>query len=143
MQCSNFICVDCFNKFFYTFTIFKILNTIPISIDKAFIIYSILELRATGLMDEWNKKFNPEPTECLMKYKEKANDKTRLSLRNLTSAFVLVVFGWVLSTIIFVAELVRRFLYSKNTFCSAKQSCFNIASILPSRRSNTPERNTE
>ena len=59
-----------------------------------------------GLLEEWTNKFNPVSRECSLKKKKKKNGNPQISLKNLTSAFILLIFGICFSFLIFVAELI-------------------------------------
>ena len=45
-----------------------------------------------GLLEEWTNKFNPVSRECSLKKKKKKNGNPQISLKNLTSAFILLIF---------------------------------------------------
>lgn len=64
---------------------------------------SLLILRENGLLYYWTNEFIPQPEECLNKYKEKP-DRPRLTLRNLYSAFIILLAGYFLSFVIFIFE---------------------------------------
>ena len=66
------------------------------------IIFSILRLHETGLLAEWEKWYVPSVSKC-MKVNER-NGNPRLSLKHLSSAFVLLVTGCLVSFVAFVAE---------------------------------------
>ena len=59
-------------------------------------------MREAGLIDEWNKKYNPDTRQCLDKNK-KRNVK-RLGLQNLSGAFVVLVAGSLVSLFVFMGE---------------------------------------
>jgi ionotropic glutamate receptor len=64
-------------------------------------------MHETGLLEEWTNKFNPVSIECSAALtKKKKNGKPQISLKNLTSAFILLIFGICLSILVFVAELI-------------------------------------
>ena len=58
----------------------------------------------TGLLDKWKNEFNPVSKECSLKKKKIRNPQ--ISLKNLTSAFILLISGICLSILIFVAGLI-------------------------------------
>jgi capsular polysaccharide biosynthesis protein len=72
-------------------------------------------MREAGLIDEWNKRFQPDARKCLLKSKNNRNSVKPLELRNLLGAFVVVAAGFLVSLIIFMAEkcLHRKFLHSE------------------------------
>ena len=64
-------------------------------------------MQQSGLLEEWLNKFNPESSECSLKKKKTKNGNPQISLKNLTSAFILLIistFGICLSILVFVAE---------------------------------------
>ena len=61
-------------------------------------------MHEAGLLQEWTNKINPVSRECSLK--KKKNGKPQISLKNLTSAFILLIFGICLSILVFVAELI-------------------------------------
>ncbi len=71
-------------------------------------------MQETGLLGKWlETTFNPKPTECLLKNKKNTGNH-RITLKNLTSAFTLLIFGISVSFIVFVIELICR-LYTFNS----------------------------
>ena len=69
-------------------------------------------MHENGLLEKWVATSNPEATECLLKNNIKKTGKPQISLKNLTSAFTLLIFGICISSIVFFVELiygVRRF----------------------------------
>lgn len=67
---------------------------------------SILRMQENGLLGKWVATFNPEAKECLSKNNFKKTEKPRISLKNLTSAFILLIFGICVSLIVFFLELI-------------------------------------
>ncbi len=63
-------------------------------------------MQQSGLLEEWTNKFNPVSIECSLKKTKKKNGNPQISLKNLTSAFILLIFGICLSILVFVAELI-------------------------------------
>ena len=64
-------------------------------------------MQQSGLLEEWLNKFNPKSSECSLKKKKTKNGNPQISLKNLTSAFILWIFGTCLSILVFVAELIN------------------------------------
>lgn len=71
-------------------------------------------MREAGLIDEWNKRFQPDARKCLLKSKNNHSLKP-LELRNLFGAFVVIAVGCIVSLIIFMGEqlLCRKFFQSE------------------------------
>ena len=69
--------------------------------------YRILHLHDTGLLDLWEKWYTPSNLKCL-----KLNQRRgipRLSLGHLSSAFVILVAGYLVSMFVFLAEKLIHF----------------------------------
>jgi hypothetical protein len=64
-------------------------------------------MQENGLFGKWVTAFHPEATECL-KNNIKKNGKPQISLKNLTSAFTLLIFGICVSLLVFLVELIYR-----------------------------------
>ena len=69
----------------------------------------ILEMRAIGLIDIWTQWYQPDVRQCLDeadKITKTAAQKEppRLSLKNLTGAFVVLLIGYVVSFLVFLVE---------------------------------------
>ena len=83
-----------------------VLNLLLMCIDRT------LELHQAGLISYWTKQFEPNARPCFNGNQNKKNDKgkkkplIRLSLVNLTGAFALLAFGWLLSLFVFLIEKV-------------------------------------
>ena len=77
--------------------------------------HSILELRQYGLIQHWEKNFAPQPNECATKYSEIPN-KPRISLKNLSGAFLLLIVGLSIATLVFIIETIVY--YHKKNFVS-------------------------
>jgi hypothetical protein len=85
----------------------------------------MLELMQTGIIDHWDLWFRPMPLQCLSNiknvYKPK-NSKTSkmknrppaLSLKNLTGAFIVLLFGFSLSFLAFLCEQILSILHRHN-----------------------------
>jgi ionotropic glutamate receptor len=74
-------------------------------------------MKETGLLEKWMKTFNPEATECLLKENFKKSGNSRISLQNLTSAFILLIFGFCVSFLVFLVELMIR-LFGCVSYCN-------------------------
>ena len=61
-------------------------------------------MHEAGLLDKWKNEFNPVSKECSLK--KTKNGKPQISLKNLTSVFILLISGICLSILVFVAELI-------------------------------------
>lgn len=66
-------------------------------------IYRIMRMRESGLLYYWTDLFIPPPTECLNSYREKP-DRPRLTMMNLTCAFIILAIGYPASLIAFILE---------------------------------------
>lgn len=77
----------------------------------------MLELMQTGIVDHWELWFRPMPLQCLPNfqsvYKPKNSNKMKmksqppaLSLKNLTGAFIILIFGFSVSLLAFLGELI-------------------------------------
>ncbi|XP_046632203.1 ionotropic receptor 93a-like [Daphnia pulicaria] len=66
----------------------------------------ILRMQETGILGKSIETFNPEVTKCSLKYNVKKSGKPRISLKNLTSAFTLLLFGICVSILTLVVELI-------------------------------------
>jgi ionotropic glutamate receptor len=64
-------------------------------------------MQETGLLGKWIETFNPETTECSLK-KKKTTGNPQITLKNLTSAFALLLFGICVSFLAFIVELIYR-----------------------------------
>lgn len=67
----------------------------------------MIELNAFGLIEYWMKFHAANPYQCLDSSTHRNNKQTsrpRLSLKNLTGAFAVLVFGYTISLIIFILE---------------------------------------
>jgi hypothetical protein len=87
---------------FYLYVTSQIINT------SCCYITSILRMQETGLLGKWVATFNPEAKECLSKNNIKKTGKPQISLKNLTSAFTLLIFGICVSLLVFLVELIYR-----------------------------------
>ena len=67
----------------------------------------ILRLRETGLVGEWEKRYVPSASKC-MKINERKGI-SRLSLKHLSSAFVILIGGCLISLAAFIVEKLARF----------------------------------
>ncbi len=65
-------------------------------------------MQEAGLLEKWMKTFNPEATECLLKKNFKKSGNSPISLQNLTSAFLFLIFGICVSFLVFLVELSIR-----------------------------------
>lgn len=87
-------------------------------IDEILVIIRILELRDFGLLDFWAKRFQPDLRQCfdeadkIMQPKKSTGRKdslSRLSIKNLTGAFVVLAVGYLFSFLVFLAEKIVSF----------------------------------
>jgi ionotropic glutamate receptor len=70
-------------------------------------------MQETGLLGKWIETFNPETAECSLKIKKKKTGNPQITLKNLTSAFALLLFGICVSFLAFIVELIYRLYQSK------------------------------
>jgi ionotropic glutamate receptor len=69
--------------------------------------YRIMELAQSGLMDYWDLKFHPSsPCTANTKSGYKKAETSKISLKNLTGAFVVLLIGFSLSLLAFLCELI-------------------------------------
>jgi hypothetical protein len=66
-----------------------------------------LELRQFGLIQHWEKQFLPQPNDCLTNYQD-IPKQPRISLKNLSGAFLILLVGLTAS---FFAFIVERIVY--------------------------------
>ena len=65
-------------------------------------------MQGAGLFEFWLKQYSDDPTYCLTKIQRQMKEKSgkrRLTLNNLSGAFLVLVIGYVLSIIAFIVEL--------------------------------------
>ena len=68
-----------------------------------------MELLQSGLMDHWDLWFYPIPRQCMAntrKGKKPDSKHSAISLKNLTSAFVILSIGFSLSLLAFLCEFI-------------------------------------
>nr|CAH0104494.1 unnamed protein product [Daphnia galeata] len=90
----------------------------------------ILQLHQTGIIDYWDLWFRPMPPQCDGKpvkiRKQKSppgNGKpSRLSLKNLTGAFVILIFGMSLSFLVFLCEKIISMMSKNRRISSSRKS---------------------
>lgn len=70
-------------------------------------------MKQFGLIERWGKQFLAQPDECLNNYQDKP-DKPRISLKNLSGAFLILLIGLATSSLIFVME--KIIYYHKKNF---------------------------
>ena len=63
-----------------------------------------MELHSFGLIEHWIKSNRVNPRHCLNAVTQKRSEHPSLLLTNLTGAFVILVFGYVLSFLVFCVE---------------------------------------
>ncbi|KAI9553612.1 hypothetical protein GHT06_021534 [Daphnia sinensis] len=77
--------------------------------------HGIMKMREAGLLDLWNKNFQPDTRKCLLNEKT-SKIKTRidkqLELGNLIGSFVVLAIGFFVSLMIFVSEVIIFYRYS-------------------------------
>ncbi|EFX82216.1 hypothetical protein DAPPUDRAFT_316861 [Daphnia pulex] len=70
----------------------------------------ILEMQQIGLIDHWDSWFRPMPPQCTGKpqieNKATGNKLTRLNMKNLTGAFIVLLVGLSLSLLAFLCEII-------------------------------------
>ena len=65
-------------------------------------------MEGAGLLEFWLKQYSDDPTYCLTKIQRQMKEKSgkrRLTLNNLSGAFLVLFIGYVLSIIAFILEL--------------------------------------
>ena len=85
-----------------------------IIVDHAF--YRILRLRETGLLDHWEKLYVPSASKC-MKINER-HRMPRLSIKHLSSAFIILIAGCFISLTAFITEIIVHGIVKKLTQCN-------------------------
>lgn len=73
--------------------------------------FRIMHMREAGLVNEWNKQYQPDARNCLVKDTKRRKVKS-LTLGNFTGAFVLLSVGYLTSVFVFVGE---RILFRPST----------------------------
>jgi hypothetical protein len=73
-------------------------------------------MQENGLLLKWKEIFNPKAAECLLKKYLKKKGKPQISVKNLTSVFILMIFGICVSLIVYFLELICH-VRSFNSFC--------------------------
>ena len=76
-------------------------------------LYRILEMQQFGLIQHWGKQFIPQPGECRNNY-QNVPEKPRISLKNLSGAFLILVVGLTLAFLAFIME--KIIYYHKQNF---------------------------
>ncbi len=67
--------------------------------------YRVIEMNQFGLIEHWIASYQAMPHQCLAQAAKKQRFETpRLSLKNLTGAFAVLVIGYVVSFLVFVIE---------------------------------------
>ena len=64
-------------------------------------------MEGAGLLEFWLKQYSDDPTYCLTKIQRQMKEKSgkrRLTLNNLSGAFLVLIIGYVLSIIAFILE---------------------------------------
>ncbi|KAK4013130.1 hypothetical protein OUZ56_025370 [Daphnia magna] len=77
--------------------------------------HGIMKMREAGLVDLWNKNFQPDTRECLLNEKASKINKRiikQLELENLVGSFVVLAIGLLVSLIIFVGEVIIFYRFS-------------------------------
>ena len=86
----------------------------------------IMRMEALGLTDIWWKQFSPDPTYCLTFIEQQRlnkkgrKNKTKLTLKGLSGAFIVLIAGYIMAMLVFILELVLKRLNSKR-IASIKQ----------------------
>ena len=66
----------------------------------------IIEMNAFGLIDYWIASYTKKPYQCLTKKRGRQRQElSRLSLKNCTGAFIVLLFGIVVSFLVLIVEL--------------------------------------
>ena len=73
----------------------------------------ILEMAQFGFIQHWEKTFQTQPDECLTNYND-IPDKPRISLKNLSGAFLILLVGLPLALLAFIVEKIVY--YHKKNF---------------------------
>ena len=95
-----------------------------------------MELREAGLISYWEKQFDPNTKPCFSGNRNLKNNKEknkkpllRLSLANLTGAFALLAFGWLISLFVFLIEKVIS-VWKANQIIVVYLSLFDYSTFL-------------
>ncbi len=67
-------------------------------------LHRMMEMNAFGLIDHWIVSNYANPHQCLKTRGGRKQINSRLSFKNLTGAFALLLFGWGISLLIFLVE---------------------------------------
>lgn len=62
-----------------------------------------------GLIDHWNKQNMPQPDRKCADYRQQSSELPRISLANLSGAFVLLLVGWSLAIFAFIVEKIVHY----------------------------------
>lgn len=73
-------------------------------------------MQENGLLLKWKEISNPKTAECLLKKYLKNKGKPQISVKNLTSVFILLILGICISLIVYFLELICH-VRSFNYFC--------------------------
>ena len=86
-------------------------------------------MEGAGMLEFWLKQYSDDPTYCLTKIQRQMKEKSgkrRLTLNNLSGAFLVLFIGYVLSIIAFILELCtawrQRRLKNKTTLLARSKS---------------------
>ena len=74
-----------------------------------------MQLKAAGLLDLWEKHYQASPRKCLEFNQEKK--ESRLSIANLSSAFIILFIGYALSILILLIEKIFSLTTHRNKWC--------------------------
>jgi hypothetical protein len=68
----------------------------------------MIKLWETGFLDEWRKRYQPAGKHCADNVKHDS-PKVRLTMKNLGSAFILLMIGLAAALIVFILEIFTLF----------------------------------
>jgi hypothetical protein len=74
--------------------------------------FRVMFMWDTGLIERWDNKMAPKPKACL-DIKQRPTNNVRLDLRNLSGAFAILTVGLCFSCVVFLCELMLRFLLNR------------------------------
>jgi hypothetical protein len=76
-------------------------------------LFRMIQLWETGLLNKWRQMYLPRENQCVANVKQNS-PKVQLTMKNLGSAFVLLMIGLAVALIVFILE--RLTLFKKKNF---------------------------
>ena len=70
--------------------------------------FRLMKMQSAGLFNHWGSMLMANPTVCLKEAQNRPLNNPRLTLVNLSGAFIVLVTGCALSAFVFICELVYK-----------------------------------